>query len=82
MDVAITGSTGLIGSALMAYLARHGYRVLRLVRPKTRRPLSSARVVPAALEAAGLRFGDPLLEPSLRRIVSPWPGRTPGVRAS
>lgn len=33
--------------------------------------LSSARVVPAALEAARFDFADPLLEPALRRIVSP-----------
>jgi len=44
--------------------------------------LSSAKVVPAALEAVGFGFGDPLLEPALRRILSPRPGRTPGVRAS
>jgi hypothetical protein len=44
--------------------------------------LSSAKVVPAALEAAGFSFGDPLLEPALRRILSPRPGRTPAVRAS
>lgn len=39
--------------------------------------LSSAKVVPAALEAAKFGFGDPLLEPALRRIVSPQPGRAP-----
>jgi hypothetical protein len=33
--------------------------------------LSSARVVPAALEAVGFVFDDPRLEPALRRIVSP-----------
>lgn len=43
--------------------------------------LSSARVVPAALEAAGFGFGDPLLEPALRRIVSPQPGPVPAVDA-
>lgn len=42
--------------------------------------LSSAKVVPAALEAAKFGFGDPLLEPALRRIVSPRPGRAPAAR--
>jgi uncharacterized protein (TIGR01777 family) len=42
--------------------------------------LSSARVVPTALEAAGFDFGDPLLEPALRRIVSPQPDPAPAVR--
>lgn len=42
--------------------------------------LSSARVVPAALEAAGFEFDDPLLEPALRRIVSPQPDPASAVR--
>ena len=42
--------------------------------------LSSAKVVPAALEAAKFGFSDPVLEPALRRIVSPQPGRAPPVR--
>lgn len=32
MDIAVTGSTGLIGSALVAHLRSKGHRVLRLVR--------------------------------------------------
>lgn len=36
MDVAITGSTGLIGSALAEDLIRRGHRVVRVVRPQTR----------------------------------------------
>jgi len=35
MDVAITGSTGLIGSALVADLEADGHRVARLVRPSS-----------------------------------------------
>ena len=35
MDVAITGSSGLIGRALARTLARDGHRVVRLVRPET-----------------------------------------------
>lgn len=35
MDIAITGSTGLIGSALTASLQQQGHRVLRFVRPST-----------------------------------------------
>lgn len=33
MDIAITGSTGLIGTSLVASLTSKGHRVLRLVRP-------------------------------------------------
>ncbi len=44
--------------------------------------LSSAKVVPAALAAAGFGFGDPLLEPALRRILSSRQGRTPAVPPS
>jgi uncharacterized protein (TIGR01777 family) len=44
--------------------------------------LSSAKVVPAALQAAGFGFGDPLLEPALRRILPARSGREPGVQAS
>lgn len=33
MDIAVTGSTGLIGTALVAALQGDGHRVLRLVRP-------------------------------------------------
>jgi uncharacterized protein len=36
VDIAITGSSGLIGSALTTYLEREGHRVVRLVRPQTR----------------------------------------------
>ncbi len=35
MDLAITGSSGLIGRALARTLARDGHRVVRLVRPET-----------------------------------------------
>jgi uncharacterized protein (TIGR01777 family) len=35
MEVAITGSTGLIGSALVRALDRDGHRAVRLVRPET-----------------------------------------------
>lgn len=35
MDIAITGSTGLIGSRLVAELTDRGHRVLRMVRPST-----------------------------------------------
>ncbi len=41
--------------------------------------LSSAKVVPAALQATGFAFGDPLLEPALRRILSSRHGQTPAV---
>jgi uncharacterized protein YbjT (DUF2867 family) len=33
MTILVTGSSGLIGSALVATLTRHDHRVVRLVRP-------------------------------------------------
>ncbi len=36
MKILVTGSTGLVGSAVVAFLATGGHRVLRLVRGKTR----------------------------------------------
>lgn len=38
MHVLVSGSTGLIGSALLPVLAAHGHDVTRLVRPDTRSP--------------------------------------------
>ncbi|HEY3239063.1 MAG TPA: NAD-dependent epimerase/dehydratase family protein, partial [Acidimicrobiia bacterium] len=35
MDVAVTGSSGLIGSALRPALEAAGHRVVRMVRPGT-----------------------------------------------
>lgn len=35
MDIVVTGSTGLIGSALVASLRGDGHRVVRMVRPET-----------------------------------------------
>ncbi len=35
MDIAVTGSTGLIGTALVEALTEQGHRVLRLVRPSS-----------------------------------------------
>src|SRR5262249_41296125 len=36
MKILMTGSTGLVGSALVSALAREGHTVCRLVRPQTR----------------------------------------------
>lgn len=47
MDVAITGSTGLIGTALTERLASAGHRVLRLVRPGGDRDGDTAEWDPA-----------------------------------
>jgi uncharacterized protein len=38
MDIAVTGSTGLIGTRLVESLEAHGHRVLRLVRPGSASP--------------------------------------------
>lgn len=56
--------------------------VLRLVAGAERADealLSSAKVVPAALERAGFAFGDPELEPALRRLLAPEEARTARV---
>ena len=54
LTVAVTGSSGLIGSALCAYLSTGGHRVVRLVRRPPRDPLERAwepeRPDPRALE--------------------------------
>jgi len=54
LTVAVTGSSGLIGSALCAYLSTGGHRVIRLVRRAPRHPLERAwdpgRPDPKALE--------------------------------
>jgi uncharacterized protein (TIGR01777 family) len=42
VDVAITGSTGLIGSALVERLTAAGHGVIRIVRPSTERTASTA----------------------------------------
>ena len=36
MKILVTGATGLVGSALVAALARDGHMVCRLVRPQTK----------------------------------------------
>jgi uncharacterized protein (TIGR01777 family) len=54
LTVAVTGSSGLIGSALCAYLSTGGHRVVRLVRRPPRHPSERAwdseRPDPAALD--------------------------------
>jgi uncharacterized protein len=54
LTVAVTGSSGLVGSALCAYLSTGGHRVVRLVRRPPRDPLERAwepeRPDPRALE--------------------------------
>ncbi len=54
LTVAITGSSGLVGSALCAYLSTGGHRVIRLVRRAPRGPLERTwepgRPDPRALE--------------------------------
>ncbi len=54
LTVAVTGSSGLVGSALCAYLSTGGHRVIRLVRRAPRGPLERAwdpgRPDPRALE--------------------------------
>src|SRR4051794_1296254 len=56
MDIAISGSSGLIGTALIAELERRGHRAARLVRPGGQTGSDDIRWDPAAgtIDAAGL----------------------------
>jgi uncharacterized protein (TIGR01777 family) len=64
MDIAITGSTGVIGTAVVAQLERDGHRVVRLVRPETRQTSgASLPWDPASgeIDAAGLEGIDAVI---------------------
>ncbi len=65
MDVAVTGSSGLIGSALIPELERAGHRVLRVVRPQTGEPLSGDTIAwdpdAGAIDAGGLEGVDAVI---------------------
>lgn len=65
MDVVVSGSTGLVGSALVPALERAGHRVARLVRPTTDVPAGSDTVAwdigAGAIDAAGLEGVDALV---------------------
>jgi hypothetical protein len=57
MDLAVTGSSGLIGSALVPALEASGHRVARIVRPQTRPPGGDTLVWDpdaGTIDAAGL----------------------------
>lgn len=83
MDVLVSGSTGLIGSALVPALERAGHRVRRLVRPDSSEvdggvPWEPARGVldPAALEGvdavvnlAGAGLGDKRWNEERKRVL-------------
>ena len=46
MKILVTGSTGLVGTALAAELTRAGHTVCRLLRPESERGTSAAKTVP------------------------------------
>lgn len=56
MDIAISGSSGLIGTALIPALERGGHRVIRLVRPESKPGSGSIRWDPegGTIDAEGL----------------------------
>ncbi|MFI5367362.1 MAG: TIGR01777 family oxidoreductase, partial [Candidatus Binatia bacterium] len=56
LHVAVTGSTGLVGSALIPFLTTGGHRVTQLVRPQTTGKADAVLWNPAAgtIDAAGL----------------------------
>ena len=71
MKILIAGSHGMIGSAVTHHLVECGYEVTRLVRQMPRPMgeefiLSSRRIQPAKLLAAGYQFRFPELEQALQ----------------
>ena len=63
MDIAISGSSGLIGTALIAELQRRGHRTIRMVRPGATPGPDDLRWDPEAgtIDAAGLEGLDALV---------------------
>lgn len=91
MKVAITGSSGLLGGALVRSLRADGHDVLRLVRRPARRPdevrwdPASGQVdtgplagIEAAIHLAGAGLGDRPWTPARRRLV--YDSRVEGTR--
>lgn len=78
MNVLVTGSTGLIGSALVAFLKAQGHRVTRLVRPASRfQPTPDESVVrwdPEAgvVEASGLEGHDAVVHLAGESLQGRW----------
>jgi uncharacterized protein (TIGR01777 family) len=94
MDVVVAGSSGLIGTALVARLRADGHTVRRLVRRTPRTPDEHAwnpdagRLDPAALAGAdavvnlaGAGVGDRRLTPARKRVVLESRTRTTGLIA-
>ena len=80
MRVAVTGSTGLIGQALVERLEANGHQVVRVVRPGSSQPMGPSTSVPwnpttSRIEAAGLEGLDAVVhlagEPIAARRWSP-----------
>jgi hypothetical protein len=83
MDVAISGSSGLIGTALIAELERGGHRVIRLVRPASKPAPDGIRWDPekgmvdaaglegvgAVIHLAGVPIGDRRWTPSYKEAI-------------
>ncbi|HXJ93165.1 MAG TPA: TIGR01777 family oxidoreductase [Terriglobia bacterium] len=72
MKVLVTGSSGLIGSALVPILSAEGHQVTRLVRPNTRPGPEQLVWDPAAgrLEAAGIEGFDAVAHLSGENVAS------------
>lgn len=91
MKVAVTGSTGLIGAALVDQLRQGGHQVVRLVRHPPRAAdevrwnptggdidLAALAGVGAAVHLAGAGVGDRPLTDAYKRVV--WDSRVLGTR--
>ena len=72
MKILVTGSTGLVGSALTPQLAREGHTVIRLVRSKKRLAKDEVGWDPAAgtIDAAGLEGCDGVVHLAGESIAS------------
>jgi hypothetical protein len=90
LTVAVTGSSGLIGSALCAYLSTGGHRVVRLVRRPPRHPLERTwdperpdqhvlEGVDAVVHLAGASIAGRFSEVHKRRVRDSRVGPTAGL---
>jgi hypothetical protein len=85
MRVAVSGSSGMIGSALVPFLTSQGHQVFRLVRSSPRAADAAIRWDPAAgtIDAAALEGIDGIVHLAGENIVGRWsPRKKAAIRDS
>ncbi|HEX2165807.1 MAG TPA: TIGR01777 family oxidoreductase [Longimicrobiales bacterium] len=87
MRFAITGSTGLVGTALTKYLRRNGHDVTRVVRSYSGLPQAERAIVwhpeDGVIDAAGLEGHDAVIHLAGESISGVWtPGKKRRIRDS